>query len=52
MIRLGWTLLQDRTVEGGERSALVFRRGAEEMVVTIARRDDAYIVVASQTTPD
>jgi len=52
MIRLGWTLLQDRTVEGGERSALVFRRGREEMVVTIARRDETYLVVASQTTPD
>jgi hypothetical protein len=52
MIRLGWALLQDRTVDGGERSALVFRRGREEMVVTIARRDDTYLVVASQTTPD
>lgn len=52
MLRMGWTLLQDRTVEGGERSALVFRRGREEMVVTIARRDEYYLVVASQTTPD
>lgn len=52
LLRLGWTLLQDRTVEAGQRSALVFRRGAEEMVVTIARRDDAYIVISSQTTPD
>ncbi|MGJ7554351.1 hypothetical protein ACSFBI_10150 [Variovorax sp. RB3P1] len=52
MIRLGWSLLQDRTVEGGLRSALVFRRNSEEMVVTITRRDDAYFIVASQTTPE
>ena len=52
LLRLGWTLLQDRTVEAGRRSALVFRRGPEEMVVTIAQRDDAYIVISSQTTPD
>lgn len=51
MIRLGWTLLQDRTVEGGLRSALVFRRNSEEMVVTITKRDDGYLIVASQTTP-
>lgn len=52
MIRLGWTLLQDRTVEGGTRSALVFRRNSEEMVVTISKRDDGYFIVASQTTPE
>lgn len=52
MIKLGWSLQQDRTVDGGQRSALVFRRGNEEMVVTIAKRDDAYFIVASQTTPD
>ncbi len=52
MIRLGWSLLQDRTIEGGQRSALVFRRGSEEMVVTISKRDDGYFIVASQTTPD
>ena len=52
LLRLGWMLLQDRTVEAGTRSALVFRRGPEEMVVTIAQRDDAYIVISSQTTPD
>ena len=52
MIRLGWSLLQDRTVEGGLRSALVFRRNSEEMVVTISKRDDAYFIVASQTTPE
>ncbi|MET3495161.1 hypothetical protein [Variovorax boronicumulans] len=52
MIRLGWTLLQDRTVEGGLRSALVFRRNSEEMVVTITRRDDGYFIVASQTSPE
>lgn len=52
MIRLGWTLVQDRTVEGGLRSALVFRRNGEEMVVAISRRDDAYFIVASQTTPE
>jgi hypothetical protein len=47
MIRLGWTLVQDRT-----RSALVFRRNSEEMVVTISRNDGAYFIVASQTTPE
>jgi hypothetical protein len=52
LLRLGWTLLQDRTVEAGQRSALVFRRGPEEMVVTIAKHEDAYIVISSQTTPD
>ena len=52
MIRLGWTLIQDRTLEGGTRSSLVFRRNSEEMVVTITRRDDAYFIVASQTTPE
>lgn len=52
MIRLGWSLLQDRTIEGGTRSALVFRRNNEEMVVTISRNDGAYFVVASQTTPE
>jgi len=52
MIRLGWTLVQDRTVEGGTRSALVFRRNSEEMVVTISRNDGAYFIVASQTTPE
>jgi hypothetical protein len=52
MIRLGWSLLQDRTVEAGQRSALVFRRGTEEMVVTISRKDEAYFIVASQTSPE
>lgn len=52
MIRLGWSLQQDRTVEGGLRSALVFRRNGEEMVVTITRNDGAYLIVASQTTPE
>ncbi|MCR6478630.1 hypothetical protein NU688_20910 [Variovorax sp. ZS18.2.2] len=52
MIRLGWTLVQDRTLEGGMRSALVFRRNSEEMVVTISRNDGAYFIVASQTTPE
>lgn len=52
MIRLGWTLVQDRTIDGGLRSGLVFRRAQEEMVVTIARRDTDYIVIASQTSPD
>ncbi|MBJ2158959.1 hypothetical protein [Variovorax sp. IB41] len=52
MIRLGWSLQQDRTVDGGTRSALVFRRNSEEMVVTISKRDDGYFIVASQTTPE
>jgi hypothetical protein len=52
MIRLGWSLLQDRTLEGGTRSALVFRRNSEEMVVTISRNDGSYFIVASQTTPE
>jgi hypothetical protein len=52
MLRLGWTLVQDRTIDGGLRSGLVFRRAQEEMVVTIARRDTDYIVIASQTSPD
>lgn len=52
MIRLGWTLQQDRTLEGGTRSALVFRRNSEEMVVTITKRDEGYFIVASQTTPE
>ncbi|RYF30609.1 MAG: hypothetical protein EOO26_14835 [Comamonadaceae bacterium] len=52
MIRLGWTLQQDRTVQGGLRSALVFRRNGEEMVVTISKSDGGYFVVASQTTPE
>ena len=52
MVLLGWALLQDRTVEAGTRSALVFRRGTEEMVVTIARQDGSCFVVASQTTPE
>ena len=52
MVLLGWALLQDRTVEAGTRSALVFRRGTEEMVVTIARQEGSCFVVASQTTPE
>ena len=52
MIRLGWTLIQDRTLEGGTRSSLVFRRNSEEMTVAISRRDDGYFIVASQTSPE
>lgn len=52
LLQLGWSLLQDRTIEAGQRSALVFRRDGEELVVTLAKRDDACIVIASQTTPD
>ena len=52
LLRLGWTLVQDRTIEGGQRSALVFRRTNEEMAVTIVKRDQAYVVTASQTSPE
>ena len=52
LLRLGWSLLQDRTVVAGLRSALVFRRGVEEMVVTLAKRDGNCFVISSQTTPD
>ena len=52
LLRLGWTLVQDRTVEGGQRSALVFRRTNEEMVVSIVKRDQSYVVTASQTSPE
>lgn len=48
----GWSLRQDRTVEAGTRSALVFRRQAEELVVTVARQGAGCLVIASQTTPD
>ena len=52
MIRLGWSLVQDRTIDGGQRTGLVFRRNNEEMVVTIVKRDEAYFVTASQTSPE
>ncbi len=52
MVPLGWALLQDRTVEAGTRSALVFRRGSEEMVVAISIKDAMCFVVASHTTPE
>ncbi len=52
MVPLGWSLLQDRTVEASTRSALVFRRGSEEMVVAISIKDAMCFIVASQTTPE
>ena len=51
LIVQGWEVMSDKTVRGGRHSALVFRRGAEEMVVNISVLDAECHIVASLTSP-
>ena len=51
LIVQGWEVLSDKTVRGGRHSALVFRRGAEELVVNISLLDAECHIVASLTSP-
>ncbi len=52
MIKLGWTLNQDQTINGGTSSMLTLRKGSSEMMVTINKNMQETSIVSSQTDLD
>lgn len=52
MIKLGWTLNQDQTINGGLSSLLIMRKAGSEMIISISKSMTETSIVSSQTEAD
>lgn len=52
MIKLGWTLNQDQTINGGTSSMLTLRKATSEMMIAINKGAQETSIVSSQTDID